>query len=86
MSEKGLLQVLFDLHFVADVLSGGRDVSFITIEFENNDKKHDRYLTSPTNYRRKPTQSEASEASWRKWVASFIQSLSQKLDPIDWAI
>lgn len=85
VSEKGLLQVLFDLHFVADVLSGGRDVPFNSVEFKNNDKQHDRDLTSPASYRRKPTQSAASEAAWRKRVAALIQSLCQKLDPIDWA-
>eukprot|EP00252_Welwitschia_mirabilis_P004582 TRINITY_DN1489_c0_g1_i2.p1 TRINITY_DN1489_c0_g1~~TRINITY_DN1489_c0_g1_i2.p1 ORF type:complete len:790 (+),score=162.11 TRINITY_DN1489_c0_g1_i2:156-2372(+) len=79
VSEKGLLQVLFDIRFVADVLSGGQDIPFDTLEFENKVTQ-----TSPVS-KRQLIYSKGTEGAWRKRVSELIQSLCMKLDPIDWA-
>ncbi|GLJ54019.1 hypothetical protein SUGI_1155890 [Cryptomeria japonica] len=85
VSEKGLLQILFDIRFIADVLSGGRDVPLDTINAGKQDNWPDRDRTSPASSKSKPANSEAPEASMRKRVSVLTQNLSKKLDPIDWA-
>lgn len=74
VSEKGVLQVLLDLRFAADILSGGdlagnEDVSKIP--------------KAKTAYRRKQeVQQEKSVIQGR--LHGLENRLSQKLDPIDW--
>ncbi|KAG5552184.1 hypothetical protein RHGRI_010318 [Rhododendron griersonianum] len=74
MSDKGVLQVLLDLRFVADVLSGG-DSSSIE-ELSKNAK-------SKVSFRRKQDVNQTKSAI-REQVDGLVNRLSQKLDPIDW--
>lgn len=74
MSDKGVLQVLLDLRFVADVLSGG-DSSAIE-ELSKNAK-------SKVSFRRKQDVNQTKSAI-REQVDGLVNRLSQKLDPIDW--
>ncbi|XWS42998.1 hypothetical protein CRYUN_Cryun16bG0062600 [Craigia yunnanensis] len=74
VSEKGILQVLLDIRFAADVLSGG--------DFNVNDESS----TKPkfkSSFRRKQNQIQTKSVV-RERVDGLIYCLSQKLDPIDW--
>ncbi|XP_021772258.1 conserved oligomeric Golgi complex subunit 1-like [Chenopodium quinoa] len=74
MSEKGVLQVLLDLRFAGDVLSG------------YDSTLNDGLLKSPStkySYRRKPDKSTAKSAT-RERIDGLINRFSQRLDPIDW--
>ncbi|GAV81921.1 Vps51 domain-containing protein [Cephalotus follicularis] len=73
VSEKGVLQVLLDLRFVADILSGG-DSNFTDLSKTPKSKFH---------YRRKQDQGQTKSVI-REHVDELINSLSQRLDPIDW--
>ncbi|PQQ01951.1 conserved oligomeric Golgi complex subunit 1 [Prunus yedoensis var. nudiflora] len=74
VSEKGVLQVLLDLRFVVDVLSGGD--SNVSEEPSINQK-----AKSP--FRRKQEQSHVKSVV-RERFDGLINRLSQRLDPIDW--
>ncbi|KAH0436608.1 hypothetical protein IEQ34_026390 [Dendrobium chrysotoxum] len=69
ISEKGVLQIMLDLRFSADVLSGGKDVTPISAEL--------------TPGRRKLVSS--SDSRFMEVVSGLIHRFSQRLDPIDWA-
>lgn len=74
MSEKGVLQVLLDLRFASDVLSG------------YDSTLNDGLLKSPStkySYKRKQDRSTSKSAT-RELVDELINRFSQKLDPIDW--
>ncbi|KAJ6891830.1 oligomeric Golgi complex subunit 1-like [Populus alba x Populus x berolinensis] len=74
VSEKGVLQILLDLRFSADVLSGG-DCN-INEEISRNPK-----VKVP--FRRKQEQSQMKSVS-RERIDGLINRFSQGLDPIDW--
>ncbi|KAE8653819.1 LOB domain-containing protein 6-like isoform X1 [Hibiscus syriacus] len=74
LSEKGILQVLLDIRFAADVLSGG--------DFDVNEELS-RKPKSKSSFRRKQDQIQVKSVA-RDSVDGLIYSLSQKLDPIDW--
>ncbi|GMI90039.1 Conserved Oligomeric Golgi Complex 1 [Hibiscus trionum] len=74
LSEKGILQVLLDIRFAADVLSGG--------DFNINEELS-RKPKSKSSFRRKQDQIQTKSVV-RDSVDGLIYSLSQKLDPIDW--
>ncbi|KAA3464616.1 conserved oligomeric Golgi complex subunit 1-like [Gossypium australe] len=74
VSEKGILQVLLDIRFAADVLSGG-DVN-VNEELSIKPK-------SKSAFRRKQDNIQTKSAV-RDSVDGLIYSFSQKLDPIDW--
>ncbi|KAL4334246.1 hypothetical protein GQ457_07G015590 [Hibiscus cannabinus] len=74
LSEKGILQVLLDIRFAADVLSGG--------DFNVNEELS-RKPKSKSSFRRKQDQIQTKSVV-RDSVGRLIYSLSQKLDPIDW--
>ncbi|TYI85676.1 hypothetical protein E1A91_D04G012000v1 [Gossypium mustelinum] len=74
VSEKGILQVLLDIRFAADVLSGG-DV--------NVNEELSIKLKSKSAFRRKQDHIQTKSAV-RDSVDGLIYSFSQKLDPIDW--
>ncbi|XP_050376557.1 conserved oligomeric Golgi complex subunit 1 [Argentina anserina] len=67
--EKGVLQILLDLRFVFDVLSGG--------DSNLNERK------TKSNFRRKQDQSRMKSATAERFDG-LIHSFSQRLDPIDW--
>lgn len=74
VSEKGILQVLLDIRFAADVLSGG-DFN-VNEEFSSTPK-------SKSSFKRKQDQIQ-TKSFIRERIDGLIYSLSQKLDPIDW--
>ncbi|GFZ20960.1 Vps51/Vps67 family (components of vesicular transport) protein [Actinidia rufa] len=74
MSDKGVLQILLDLRFAADVLSGG---DFNTNEELSNNAK------SKFSFRRKHDVNQTKSVI-REQVDGLVNRLSQKLDPIDW--
>ncbi|KAJ6312028.1 hypothetical protein OIU77_013723 [Salix suchowensis] len=74
VSEKGALQILLDLRFSADVLSGGE--CNINEEISRNPK-----VKVP--FRRKQDQSQMKSVS-RERIDGLINRFSQRLDPIDW--
>lgn len=70
MSEKGVLQVLLDLRFVFDVLSGG-------------DSNLSEERRAKSTFRRKQDRSHMKSAIGERFDG-LIHHLSQRLDPIDW--
>ncbi|XVF24630.1 hypothetical protein REPUB_Repub13aG0143700 [Reevesia pubescens] len=74
VSEKGILQVLLDIRFAADVLSGG-DV--------NVNEELSRKPKSKSSFRKKQDHIKTKSVV-RERVDGLIYRLSQKLDPIDW--
>jgi len=80
VSEKGVLQILLDIRFIADILSGGK--KFNSNASESNakgDPSKNSGLKPP--FRRKQLQESTSKDP----VMGLIRRLSQRLDPIDWA-
>lgn len=78
VSEKGILQILLDLRFVADILSGGKRSGV------NAKEEPSRSMILKTSFRRKQLQVHADSATIEP-VTRLISRLSQRLDPIDWA-
>ncbi|CAN0898933.1 Conserved oligomeric Golgi complex subunit 1 [Linum grandiflorum] len=74
VSEKGVLQILLDLRFAADVLSGADSGS--VQESSRNPK-----VKVSLRMRKDPNQ---TEAVFRERINVLIRSYSQRLDPIDW--
>lgn len=74
VSEKGVLQVLLDLRFASDILSGG-------------DSKLNEELVKGTaakiSFKRKQDQNQ-TRSLMRDRVDGLVNCLSQRLDPIDW--
>jgi hypothetical protein len=83
VSEKGVLQVLLDLRFIGDILSGGKKSS--TNPSETQVKQDSLPSTmAKTSYRRKQSQFQAESATIEP-INKLIIKFSQRLDPIDWA-
>ncbi|KAK9058665.1 hypothetical protein SSX86_023507 [Deinandra increscens subsp. villosa] len=74
MSEKGVLQILLDLRFAADILSCG-DLS--------GNEELSKTSKIKTVYRRKQDVPQAKSAMTDR-LDGLVDRLSQKLDPIDW--
>ncbi|KAG7555461.1 hypothetical protein ISN44_As11g015990 [Arabidopsis suecica] len=74
ISEKGVLQILLDLRFASDVLSGG-DTS-INVETPKS-------TMNRSAYRRKQDQQKTKLVN-RGRIDGVTSQLTQKLDPIDW--
>lgn len=74
VSEKGVLQILLDLKFAADVLSGG-DSNMIEDLYKSPAVK--------VSFRRKLEQRQTYSVFGER-IEGLISRFSQKLDPIDW--
>ncbi|CAO2832628.1 unnamed protein product [Amaranthus hypochondriacus] len=74
MSEKGILQILLDVKFAADILSGYDSTLNEGLSKSSSVK---------FNYRRKPDRSTTKSAT-RDCIDDLISRFSQRLDPIDW--
>ncbi|CAN7067975.1 unnamed protein product [Brassica rapa subsp. trilocularis] len=74
ISEKGVLQILLDLRFASDVLSGGDTSTNVEIP---------KSTVNRSAFRRKQGQQQRKSVS-RGRIDGVISQLSQKLDPIDW--
>ncbi|KAJ8499851.1 hypothetical protein OPV22_010403 [Ensete ventricosum] len=79
VSEKGILQILLDLKFIADILSGGRDFAS-----SNPEQDSSRIIALKPSLRRKQPQVHLDCAN-AETIIRLINSFSQRLDPIDWA-
>lgn len=79
VSEKGILQILLDLKFIADILSGGRDFAS-----SNPEQDSSRIVALKPSLRRKQPQVHLDCAN-AETIIRLINSFSQRLDPIDWA-
>ncbi|KAF6176443.1 hypothetical protein GIB67_010080 [Kingdonia uniflora] len=75
VTDRGVLQILLDLRFTVDVLSGG-DLKL------NEDLP--RNARSKLAIKHAQEQNQLNSAN-RKLFIGFLSSLSQRLDPIDWA-
>lgn len=75
ISEKGVLQILLDLRFASDVLSGGDT----TPKMEQSKSAMNR-----SAFRRKQDQQRQTKSVNRGRIDGVISQLTQKLDPIDW--
>ncbi|OUZ99293.1 hypothetical protein BVC80_717g12 [Macleaya cordata] len=74
VTERGILQILLDLRFTVDVLSGG-------------DMNVNELLKTPKSklpFKQNQVQNQENSVN-RKRVLGLTSSLSQRLDPIDWA-
>ncbi|GBG84542.1 hypothetical protein CBR_g38824 [Chara braunii] len=89
VSEKGLLQLLFDLRFLADVLSGGMDMSSgaSMSSLDEADGLGVNNLASFVGVKRTrlSVQSDPAVNARKKQVAALLTQLQARLDPIDWA-
>lgn len=83
VSEKGLLQLLFDLKLLADVLSGGKEVSLENVDGEESENLVSSPLVNSTKMMSQPALK--TDAGHKKWTASLLGNLQNRLDPIDWA-
>ncbi|KAL5673669.1 hypothetical protein ACJX0J_017975, partial [Zea mays] len=83
VSEKGILQILLDLRFVGDVLSGGKSSSTNSPEMQTKQDFLPSAVTK-TSFRRKQSQLQADSAVIEP-INKLVNRLSQRLDPIDWA-
>ncbi|KAJ3696099.1 hypothetical protein LUZ60_001476 [Juncus effusus] len=85
VSEKGLLQILLDLRFIGDVLSGSKNPK--SDGSESNPKSDQlSQVTTKSAFRRRQShhlQSESSPVIIP--VTNLISKFSARLDPIDWA-
>lgn len=84
VSEKGLLQLLFDLKYLSDVLSGGQDISIENLDAAVDEKLVDTSPLKSIGRLKQPTLK--ADAGRKKWVNSLLYKLHSRLDPIDWAM
>lgn len=78
VSEKGLLQLLFDLKFLADVLSGGQDVNLESLRAVGTQD------LAPSSALKGPTSLKA-DVGRQRWINKLLDDLHNRIDPIDWA-
>lgn len=78
VSEKGVLQILLDLRFIGDILSGGKN------SLANPSETQIKQDNAKTTFRRKQSQFQADSAIIEP-INKLINKFSQRLDPIDWA-
>lgn len=73
VSEKGLLQLLFDLKSLADVLSGGQEVHLEKIE-----------VVETANQASLSQTALKADIDRKRWVNKLLDGLHNHIDPIDW--
>ncbi|XP_006858729.2 conserved oligomeric Golgi complex subunit 1 [Amborella trichopoda] len=86
VTEKGVLQVLFDLRFISDILSGGgKEISFTNTDSNAMGTELLKKIMSRPPNRRKPVPPVQPDSATRDRVMKLLNNLSERLDPIDWA-
>ncbi|KAH0855345.1 LOW QUALITY PROTEIN: hypothetical protein HID58_013711, partial [Brassica napus] len=75
ISEKGVLQILLDLRFASDILSGGDTSTNVEIQ--------PKITMNRSAFRRKQGQQQTKSVNVGR-IDGVISQLTQKLDPIDW--
>ncbi|XP_042424582.1 conserved oligomeric Golgi complex subunit 1-like [Zingiber officinale] len=83
VSDKGILQILLDLKFIADVLSGGKDSTASDPESNAKEDSLKVKILKPASRWKQP-QNKPDSANVET-ISKLINSFSQRLDPIDWA-
>ena len=87
VSEKGLLQVLFDVRFLGDALAGGEH-PYPDLGLFSSDEVFLASTLSSTNVaqlRKLLFHNHRSQKHRKKRLVSLKEKLSSLLDPIDWA-
>ncbi|XP_042453294.1 conserved oligomeric Golgi complex subunit 1-like [Zingiber officinale] len=84
VSDKGILQILLDLKFIADILSGGKD-SAVSGSESNAKEDSPKVKTLKPALRWKQTQNKPDCANVAA-ITKLINSFTKRLDPIDWAM
>lgn len=77
VSEKGVLQLLFDVKFLSDVLSGGQEVHVENIDAVGTDN-----LASSSPLKQTTLKAAISR---KRWIQKLLDDLHGHIDPIDWA-
>lgn len=87
VSEKGILQLLFDVKFLADVLSGGAEISPESLQEEESGMpgSSSRFSHSSSRRWRPLSQTDPATMARKAQVNALVDSLKESLDPIDWA-
>ena len=80
VSEKGLLQLLFDLKFLADVLSGGQEVHLGNVGVVGTENLAP--LKESTSSKQTVVKADIAR---KRWVNKLLDDLRNRIDPIDWA-
>lgn len=75
VSEKGVLQILLDLRFSADILSGGDS---------SGNEDVPRAPKVKTSYRKRQDKHQTKKSVSQERIDGLINRLAQRLDPIDW--
>ena len=87
VSEKGLLQLLFDVRFLGDVLAGGEH-PYPDLSLFSSDEVFLASTLSSANVallRKLLFQSNRTQQHRKRRLISLKERLSSLLDPIDWA-
>lgn len=81
-----MLQLLFDLRFLGNVLSGGQQPYPNPTVFAEEEPFFSSILSSSNLARLKESlfQSDGTEQQRKRWLVSLQERLSDLLDPIDW--
>jgi conserved oligomeric Golgi complex subunit 1 len=84
VSEKGLLQILLDLRFIGDILSGGKNPLSTGSDSLKQDKLSQATVMKAPFRRRQSILHSDSPATVP--VSKLVNKFSARLDPIDWAM
>lgn len=85
VSEKGLLQILLDLRFIGDVLSGGKNPSTNGSDASPKQDQLSQATVMKVPFRRRQSILH-SDSPAAVPVSKLINKFSARLDPIDWAM
>jgi hypothetical protein len=86
VSEKGILQLLFDVRFLSDVLAGGSDIGPDgTISLDEDVKDPGTSLVGNKRVRTSTSQTDAVALARKRRVQGILEGLTGQIDPIDWA-
>lgn len=87
VSEKGLLQLLFDVRFLGDVLAGGEHPYPDLSIFSSEEGVLASTLSSPNvaQLRKLLFHNNRAQKHRKKRVINLKEKLSNLIDPIDWA-
>jgi conserved oligomeric Golgi complex subunit 1 len=85
VSEKGLLQILLDLRFIGDILSGGKNPLSTDSDTSPKQDKLSQATVMKAPFRRRQSVFH-SDSPTAVPVLKLINKFSARLDPIDWAM
>lgn len=85
VSEKGLLQILLDLRFIGDILSGGKNPLSPGSDASPKQDQLSQATAMKAPFRRRQSILH-SDSPATVPVSKLINKFSARLDPIDWAM